>query len=130
MVSNAPPAEAELKFVPALVVSERYDSNVLFATGRKTEDFVTTVAPELRADYTGRLVEGSRRGGMVVGSYAKNSNLNYVAANGSLVLNLDQLVGRLDKRAKLQVAESRSEDHTSELQSRSDLVRRLLLQKK
>ncbi|TLY35948.1 MAG: hypothetical protein E6K60_09450 [Nitrospirae bacterium] len=106
MVSNAPPAEAELKFVPALVVSERYDSNVLFATGRKTEDFVTTVAPELRADYTGRLVEGSLRGGLVVGSYAKNSNLNYVAANGSLVLNLDQLVGRLDKRAKLQVAES------------------------
>src|SRR5438067_2492634 len=66
MVWNVPVAEAALKLVPALTVSERYDSNVLFATGRKTEDFVTTVAPDVLIDYKGRPVEGSLRGGIIV----------------------------------------------------------------
>ncbi len=100
------PAYAEFKLIPGLSVSERYDSNVLFATGRKTEDFITTVAPDLRAVYKGRPIEGSLSGTLIVASYAKNSNLDFVAASTTLALNLDQLVGRLDPRAKLQVAES------------------------
>src|SRR2546421_2756266 len=45
--------------------------------------------------------------------------------------NANRLLGEINmRRGQLSYANSRSEEHTSELQSRSDLVCRLLLEKK
>src|SRR3712207_6899431 len=46
------------------------------------------------------------------------------------VFTLDPLVERLEQRQLLLAADERSEEHTSELQSRQYLVCRLLLEKK
>jgi hypothetical protein len=101
------PALAGLRFTPSLTVSERYDSNVLFASGgADKDDFVTTVSPALTAEYKGRPVEGTLSGGLGVSSYVKHSDLNYVSATGSLAIDLTQLVKRLDQRATLKIADS------------------------
>src|SRR5438034_3561915 len=47
-----------------------------------------------------------------------------------VVLQLEPLPGLLDQMLSADVHASRSEEHTSELQSHSDLVCRLLLEKK
>jgi len=101
------PALAELRFTPSLTVSERYDSNILFISGgTNKDDFVTLVSPGLSASYKGRPLEGTLSGGLSLSSYAKHSEFNYTAATGALSVDLTQLVGRLDKRARLQIADS------------------------
>jgi len=100
------PALADLRFTPSLTVSEAYDSNVFIGGGADKDDFVTTVSPGISATYRGRPLEGTLSAGLSVSSYAKHSNLNYVSATGSLNVDLTQLVRRLDKRARLQIADT------------------------
>jgi hypothetical protein len=96
---------AELRIIPSLTLSEQYDSNVLFS-GTGNEDLVTVLSPALNARYKGRPVEGSLTGTLSIASYAKHNNFNYTSASGALNVDLTQLVGRLDKRARLQVTGS------------------------
>src|SRR5467141_1579093 len=74
-------AHGETKLVPSLAVSERYDSNVFFVSGRNLEDYVTNVSPQMTVDHKGRLIDGTVRGGGTAEVYVKNPGLNYVAAN-------------------------------------------------
>jgi putative beta-barrel porin BBP2 len=99
------PAGADLKLIPAITVSERYDSNVLFVEGH-SEDFVTSVIPELRAEYQGRPLTGEVYGRVSIDTFAKRSSLNNASASGGLSVNLTQLIGRLDKRATLQFTDT------------------------
>jgi len=110
---TALPAWADLKFTPSLTVSERYDSNITFTSGGTNHDFITSVSPGLSANYRGRPLEASLAGSLSLASYAEHSEFNYAAASGTLSVDLNQLVGRLDKRARLQVAGSVS--YTPEL---------------
>ena len=96
---------AELRIIPSLTLSERYDSNVLFGS-TDDQDLVTFLSPSLSASYRGRPLEGSLFGTLSIASYAKHSNFNNASAFGGLNLNLTQLVGRLDKRARLTVSGS------------------------
>ena len=100
------PVGADFRVTPSLAVSERYESNVFFESGFPQDDFVTVIAPEVKLDYFGRPVEGTLLGSFSVNSYAKHSDLNYASASGSASLNLDQVVGKLDKRAKLLLTDS------------------------
>ena len=77
----------------------------LFRVGN-LEDYVTTVAPQLRIDHSDRLVTGSLTGTVTGEAYAKNPGLNYIAPSGALTMNLDGLMGQLDKRARLTVSDS------------------------
>jgi len=95
---------AELRIIPSLTLSEQYDSNVLFSSSStNNQDLITFFSPALSATYKGRPLEGSLSASLSLASYAKNSNLNYASATGALTTDLTQLVGRLDKRARLQV---------------------------
>jgi len=100
------PAFAGVTITPALTVSESYTSNAFFAVAGTRSDFSTTVSPELRAEYKGRPLEGDLYGVFSVTSFANNPSLNYASSSGGLNLSLDQLIGRLDKRARLQVSEN------------------------
>src|SRR2546428_9055620 len=51
-------------------------------------------------------------------------------AFGGALLSVDDALARIEERVTAVVETERSEEHTSELQSRSDLVCRLLLEKK
>ena len=106
LVFNAQPACADIKVIPAITVSERYDNNIFFVQDQKQEDFVTSVIPELRAEYQGRPVTGAAYGRVSIDTFAKHSNLNNASANGGLNVILDQIIGRLDKRATLQVTDA------------------------
>jgi hypothetical protein len=107
ILAVALPVRADLRIIPSLTVSERYDSNVLFFnSGRSNADFVTTVSPAVSASYRGRPLTATLSGGVGISAYAKNSNFNYVSTLGSASVDLTQLVGRLDKRASLQIAET------------------------
>ncbi len=98
--------QSETKLIPALTIAERYDSNVYFIQGRNLEDYVTTVTPQLRVDHAGRLVSGNLFATVTGEAYAKNPGFDYIAPSGALNLNLDDLIGRLDRRAKLKVSDS------------------------
>ena len=103
---TALPAFADLKVTPYLTVSEQYDSNITFTSGGDNHDFVTIVSPGLSANYRGRPLEASLSGSVSLAAYAEHSDFNNVAASGTLSVNLNQLVGRLDKRARLQIGGS------------------------
>src|SRR5688572_41717 len=64
----------------------------------------------------------------------QTGNLLFLAGKGPLPQDGKEVVGRLGKDMTIeqgyQAARSRSEEHTSELQSQSNLVCRLLLEKK
>src|SRR5438445_13288727 len=94
-------AHGETKLVPSLAVSERYDSNVFFVSGRNQEDYVTNISPQVTVDHKGRLIDGTVRGGATGEVYVKNPGLNYVAANGGITLNLDNAVAQLVRGAGL-----------------------------
>lgn len=98
--------QSETKVIPALTVAERYDSNVFFIKGKNLDDYVTTLTPQLRVDHAGRLITGSLVAGVTGETYVKNPGFNYIAPNGALNLNLDNLIGQLDRRAKLKVSDS------------------------
>jgi hypothetical protein len=100
-------ARADLKLIPALTFSEQYNSNVFAATsGSGREDFISTLVPELRAEYRGRAIEADLTGQLALSSFAKNHSLNYAAATGGLNVNLTPLVARLNKHARLQLSEN------------------------
>jgi hypothetical protein len=98
-------ARAELRIIPSLTLSEQYDSNVVF-TNTGNDDLVTVLTPALRASYRGRPLEGNLSGSLSLASYAKHSNFNYASAAGAFNVDLTQLVGQLDKRARLQLSGS------------------------
>lgn len=100
------PAFAGVTITPALSVSETYYTNPFFAVGGTRSDFATTVSPQLRAQYQGRPLEGELHGNFSVTSFANNPSLNYAASSGGISLNLNQLIGRLSQRARLQVSEN------------------------
>jgi hypothetical protein len=107
ILALALPAMADLRIIPTLAVSERYDTNVLFTQGgQNRQDFVTSLSPGLNASYKGRPLEATLSGGLNISSYAKNTNFNHVSAFGTASADLTQLIGRLDKRARLQVTGS------------------------
>jgi hypothetical protein len=105
-VSAPLPVWAGLRITPSISLSERYDSNVLFSSSGGNEDLVTFVSPAVSARYTGRPLDATLNGSLSIGSYAKNSNFNYAAATGTLNVDLTQLVGRIDKRARLQISDN------------------------
>lgn len=98
--------QSETKITPILTMTERYDSNVYFISGTNLEDYVTTIAPQLKLDHSDRMVTGSLTGTLTGEAYVKNPGLNYIAPSGALSMNLDGLVGQLDKRARLTVSDS------------------------
>jgi hypothetical protein len=99
-------AHGETKLVPSLAVSERYDSNVFFVSGRNLEDYVTNISPQMTVDHKGRLINGTVRGGVTAEAYVENPGLNYVAVNGSVTLNLDNAVGKLVRGAGLKLGDT------------------------
>jgi hypothetical protein len=98
--------QSETKVIPTLTIAERYDSNVYFIQGRNLEDYVTTVTPQLKVDHSGRLVSGTLLATLTGEAYVKNPGFNYIAPSGALNLNLDNLIGQLDRRAKLKIGDS------------------------
>ncbi|WP_447979435.1 outer membrane beta-barrel protein [Candidatus Nitrospira bockiana] len=98
--------QSETRFIPSLSVTERYDSNVFFVPGANLEDFVTTVAPLLEVEHRGRLIDGRIRAGVTSQTYAKNTGLNFVAANGAIDLNFDQAISQVIRGMKLEVTDA------------------------
>ena len=98
--------QSETKLIPALTIAERYDSNVFFINGKGLEDYVTTIAPQLRMDHSGRLISGNLIGTLTGEAYVKNPGINYIAPSGAITMNLDKLIGQLDRRARLTVSDS------------------------
>jgi hypothetical protein len=105
LVLTSRPASADLKLIPAISVSERYDNNIFFVQDQKADDFVTSVSPELRAEYKGRPVTGEAFAKVSVEAFAKHSSLNNAGVSGGVNLNLDQIIGRLTKRATLSISD-------------------------
>ncbi|MDH5642423.1 MAG: outer membrane beta-barrel protein [Nitrospira sp.] len=101
-----PTTGSETNWIPSISVQERYDSNVFFVPGRHVEDYVTTIAPKLRVEHKGELVEVTAGGGPTGEIYVNNPGLNYVAGGGSLDLNLSKAVRLLVPGAGLRIRES------------------------
>jgi hypothetical protein len=97
--------ESATTIVPSLRLAERYDSNVYFVQGGNLEDYVTTVAPGLRVGHKNSWIEGMAVGGATGEVYVKNPGLNYVGANGTIDLNLDDTVNRLLRGMHLRVTD-------------------------
>jgi len=97
---------ADTVLVPSLSVASRYDSNVFFLPEGDLADYVTSITPGLRVEHRGRMVEGSVNVNVMGELYLKNPGLNYIGTTDSASLNLDQIVGRLDRRAHLTVMDS------------------------
>jgi len=95
----------ELRVVPLLSVSERYDSNVFFIPGQNNEDFVTSMSPQVRVEHNGRLLTGSLMVGATAELYVNNPELNYLGVNGGLTLNLTNMLARILPRATLAVTD-------------------------
>ena len=93
------------RIVPSISVSERYDSNVFFVPGPKTNDFVTTVYPQIRLEEQARLITGSLQAGATGEVYVNNPELNYIGVNANLDLSLDNAVKRLFPRASLRITD-------------------------
>ena len=74
----APKAVAgpETNIIPSVTLSERYDSNVFFSPAGNSEDYVSTVSPQLRVVHKRQLVEGTVGGGVTAEAYVKNPRLN------------------------------------------------------
>jgi hypothetical protein len=89
-----------------VILSERYDSNVYFVQGDNLDDYVTTVSPQLRVVHRRQLVEGTVGGGLTASAFVKNPGLNYVAANGSVKLNLDGAMNELVRGLGLQISDT------------------------
>ena len=99
-------ARTETNIIPSVTLSERYDSNVFFVPGRNFEDYVTTVSPQLRVVHRRQLVEGTVDGGLTAEAYVKNPGINYVGANGSVKLNLDDAMNELVRGLGLQISDT------------------------
>src|SRR5688500_14083782 len=98
-------AHSNTKIMPILTIAERYDSNVFFVPGQNLQDYVTTVTPQVRVEHAGRLVTGTLTGTVTGEHYAKNPGLDYIAPSAAINLNLDNLLGQIDKSAKLTITD-------------------------
>ncbi len=87
-------------------MSERYDSNVFFAPGGNSEDYVTTGSPQLKVVHKRQLVEGTVGGGVTAEAYVKNPRLNYVGYNGVVELNLDGAMNELVRGLGLRISDT------------------------
>lgn len=91
--------------IPSLRVAQRYDSNVFFVPGGNLEDFVTTLAPHVRATHRNQWIDAAIGGGATSEIYAKNPGLNYIGGNGSIDLNLDRAMSQLVRGLGLRVSD-------------------------
>lgn len=96
----------ETTVTPSITLTERYDSNVFFTQGKNLDDFVTVAAPLLRVDHDNHFMKGNLSGGVTSSIYAKNPGFNYVAANGSAALNLDQALERIVSGLSLELKDT------------------------
>ena len=99
-------AGPETNIIPSVTLSERYDSNVFFASGGNNEDYVSTVSPQLRVVHKRQLVEGTVGGGVTAEAYVKNPRLNYVGFNGVIELNLDGAMSELVRGLGLKISDT------------------------
>jgi hypothetical protein len=99
-------AGPETNIIPSVTLSERYDSNVFFAPGGNSEDYVTTVSPQFKVVHKRQLIEGTVGGGVTAEAYVKNPRLNYVGFNGVVDLNLDGAMNELVRGLGLRISDS------------------------
>ena len=99
-------SERATSLVPSLRIAERYDSNVFFAPGRKLEDYVTTISPNLKLAHKNQWLEGTIGGGATGEIFVNNPGLNYVGGNGSIDLNLDRAVNALLPGLRLNLSDT------------------------
>lgn len=93
------------QIIPSLTIAERYDSNVFFVPGKDLQDYVTTVTPQVRVQHDGRLITGTLTGTVTGEHYARNPGLDYIAPSAAINLNLDNLLGQIDKSARLTITD-------------------------
>jgi len=105
-VKEKPTAGPQTNLIPSISLQERYDSNVYFIPGRRLEDYVTTIAPQLQVDHKNPLVDATVIGGATAEIFVKNPGLNYVAGNGSMDLNLSGLTNELVRGLGLHLSDS------------------------
>ena len=99
-------AGPETNIIPSMTLSERYDSNVFFVPGGNSEDYVTTVSPQVRVLHKRQLVEGTIGGGATAEAYVKNPRLNYVGFNGVIELNLDGAMSEFVRGLGLKISDT------------------------
>src|SRR5438132_11002459 len=81
------PVSAQMIITPSISVSERYDSNIFYTPkslldpGKKPEDFVTMVVPQMNLAYTGSLISGSLFGTGLVTKYLNNPDRDFTGYN-------------------------------------------------
>ena len=103
--SAAASKRGEWEFIPALCVSERYDSNVLFSSGG-SHDYVTHVAPSLLMKHSGAYMSGTLEVSGFNETYVRNPDLNFLGSGGSLSLSLDKTIKRFLPNASLWLSDS------------------------
>ena len=87
-----------VKLVPFLILAERYDSNVFFSPalpGLKRQDYVTSFSPGIFFLNNARLIRTTLQVSAIGEYYALNPGLNYIGANGTLVLSMNELARRV-----------------------------------
>jgi hypothetical protein len=88
-----------------IIISERYDSNILLRGDRQISDYVTSFRPGARVGYRGDLIDGSLTAGAVSEVFVRNPELNYFGMNASLEATLDNIVGRMVRGLGLRIIE-------------------------
>lgn len=94
-----------VRIVPSITISERYDSNVRRTTP-EVYDYVSSIRPNLRAEYQNNLVQGTLTGGFRAELYARNPELNFVAPHASVSANLDNAAGKIVRGLGLRITDS------------------------
>ncbi|HKN85485.1 MAG TPA: hypothetical protein VJV04_01360, partial [Nitrospiraceae bacterium] len=80
-------------------------SNVFFVRGSNLQDYVTTVTPQVMVEHRGRLISGTLTGSLTGEHYVRNPGLDYIAPSIGTELNLDSVLAKIDRRAKLTISE-------------------------
>jgi hypothetical protein len=96
---------SDTRIIPSLTIAERYDSNVFFVRGSHLQDFVTTVTPQVMVEHRGRLISGTLTGTLTGEHYVRNPGLDYIAPSVGAELNLDSVLAKIDRRAKLTISD-------------------------
>lgn len=107
------PSSIQLKagfhVIPSIAAAQRYDSNVFFRQkieGQDRSDYVTTVVPQVRMIYIGDAMRVNSTVGANAEYFVKNSNFNYVGANGALGLDLSPTLSKLWRGMTFQVVDT------------------------
>jgi hypothetical protein len=82
---------AQLKLVPSISVSEKYDDNVFVAEEDLEADYITAIAPELTASYEAKTVRMSAGLNARSELFAQHTELNNLQYGANLRLNAAQL---------------------------------------